>query len=598
MSADTLSAKPVVVDVDVARVREIIEKARPSLFAEEYECLAGLLDTLVEVTKALHDRGATISRMRRLFGLSNSEKTADILGALAAQAESDAGSSTPQSTTPSTEAADGSPGTSPETVAPSSATDDAPAPTTSPATTAECTSSPADPPAKKPKRKGHGRIPMSAYKNACVSFVPHESLRAGDTCGECKRGKLHRKPPLRILRLVGQEPIAARCWDCEQLRCGACGKVFTARAPAEAQGPRCAHSGAAMLAILRYRAGTPLNRLAQLQCSMGTPLSASTQWEIVRDRLPAVEPVYDELFGCAADGQILHTDDTTARVLELMGKRREELAAAGELEDPDRTGIFTTGVVSILGRRVIALFFTGGQHAGENLDELLDKRTAGLELPVHMSDGLNRNPPKRHPVISGACLVHGRRNFVDEVSNFPGECRHVLGELGAVFKNESECKKLGLTGEDRMRFHQEHSAGVMNELQAWMNAQLDEKRIEPNSSLGTAFRYLLKRWDKITLFLRVPDAPLENNCCERVLKMAIRHRNNSLFYRSLNGAHVGDVYMSLIHTAELNGENPFEYLTALFANEAAVAANPSAWLPWTFRATLDELAGARAPAAA
>jgi transposase len=84
----------------------------------------------------------------------------------------------------------------------------------------------------------------------------------------------------------------------------------------------------------------------------------------------------------------------------------------------------------------------------------------------------------------------------------------------------------------------------------------------------------------------VPGAPLDNNVCERILKKAILHRKNALFYRTLNGAHVGDVFMSLIHTAELNQIAPFEYLVALQRNAAAVAANPADWMPWDYKATL------------
>jgi hypothetical protein len=126
----------------------------------------------------------------------------------------------------------------------------------------------------------------------------------------------------------------------------------------------------------------------------------------------------------------------------------------------------------------------------------------------------------------------------------------------------------------------------MAELERWMKAELDEHRVEPNSGLGQAMQYLLKRWTRLTLFLRVPGAPLDNNVCERALKMAIRHRNNSLFYRSQRGAEVGDLYMTLIATAQLHHENPFDYLVALLSHEAEVAADPAAWLPWTFRATL------------
>ena len=106
---------------------------------------------------------------------------------------------------------------------------------------------------------------------------------------------------------------------------------------------------------------------------------------------------------------------------------------------------------------------------------------------------------------------------------------------------------------------------------------------------------MLKHWAKLTLFLRVPGAPLDNNICERALKKAILHRKNALFYKTLAGARVGDVFMSLIHTAELNGIAPFEYLVALQRHHQEVARNPSAWLPWTYEATLGDLQARASP---
>jgi Transposase IS66 family len=122
-----------------------------------------------------------------------------------------------------------------------------------------------------------------------------------------------------------------------------------------------------------------------------------------------------------------------------------------------------------------------------------------------------------------------------------------------------------------------------------LEGELHDKRVEPNSGLGKAYNYMLKRWDKLTLFLRKAGVPLDNNACEQALKLAIRHRRNSLFYRSERGAEVGDMLMSLLHTAQLRAENPFEYLAAVLQNEKAVAAHPADWLPWTYRATLERL---------
>jgi hypothetical protein len=81
-------------------------------------------------------------------------------------------------------------------------------------------------------------------------------------------------------------------------------------------------------------------------------------------------------------------------------------------------------------------------------------------------------------------------------------------------------------------------------------------------------------------------APLDNNLCERALKKAILHRKNALFYRTANGARVGDLFMSLIYTCQLNEANPFDYLTQLEQHAARVAAGPQIWMPWNYRAAL------------
>jgi hypothetical protein len=123
----------------------------------------------------------------------------------------------------------------------------------------------------------------------------------------------------------------------------------------------------------------------------------------------------------------------------------------------------------------------------------------------------------------------------------------------------------------------------MAALHDWLERQLGEKRTEPNSALGGAIGYTLKHWDKLTLFLRQAGAPLDNNVCERALKKAILHRKNALFYKTRNGARVGDLFMSLIYTCQLNQANPFDYLTLLQQHADQLAVSPQLWMPWNYR---------------
>ena len=134
-----------------------------------------------------------------------------------------------------------------------------------------------------------------------------------------------------------------------------------------------------------------------------------------------------------------------------------------------------------------------------------------------------------------------------------------------------------------------NSEPLMDRLEEWFNEQFEQKKVEPNSGLGEAFRYMLNRWDALTLFLRQPGAPLENNICERALKKVVLHRKNALFYRSLNGARVGDIFMSLIHTAELGGADPFDYLVTLLKHPEQIASAPGDWMPWNYQQALQRL---------
>jgi hypothetical protein len=179
-------------------------------------------------------------------------------------------------------------------------------------------------------------------------------------------------------------------------------------------------------------------------------------------------------------------------------------------------------------------------------------------------------------------MSHGRRKFVDVVDNFPEPCRHVIEVLAEVYQHDAHCRDQKISPEQRLVYHQENSGPLMRALETWMKDQLEQRQVEPNSGLGQAMGYMIKRWKELTLFLRQAGAPLDNNCCERALKKAILHRKNSLFFKNENGAEVGDIYMSLIYTCQMCGANPFKYLRALQTHADEVKTSTHEWLPWNY----------------
>jgi len=431
------------------------------------------------------------------------------------------------------------------------------------------------PPKEKPK--GHGRNGASSYLGAEKVSVPHASYQPGDGCPFCTRGKLYRfyEPGVEV-RIVGRPPLEATVYEVEKLRCNLCGEILTAQLPEASGKEKYDESAGTMVALLKYGSGLPFHRMEKLHESLGVPLPASTQWEIVEKTADKIHPVYNELIRQAAQGELFHSDDTTMKILANLQEPQGEDERSGK-------GSFTTGVLSVRGEHRIALFFTGKKHGGQNMTEVLQQRASGLSPPVHMCDALSRNVPKELETILANCLAHARRNFVELVSSFPEACRYVIEALAEVYHHDKKAKEEGFSEEQRLRFHQDHSGPVMTRLKGWLHEQFEERKVEPNSSMGKAISYMLKHWEPLTLFLRVPGAPLDNNLCEQVLKRAILHRKNSLFYRTEHGAYIGDLFMSLIHTCTLNRVNPFHYLTTLQKHSSELFMDPKRWLPWNYQ---------------
>lgn len=524
-------------EIELGELEAILDRTRASLSEEDHEKLKIAIDTLAFITRELESKRVSIKRLQKLLFGASTEKTSQVVGEA-----SDATKS----------GADGDTG---------------------------------DKKKDKKKRKGHGRNGASAYTGAERRTVPHESLKPGNRCPDCPNGVLYRlDEPALLLRVTGMAPLSALVAELERLRCSPCGKVFTAEAPEGMGTEKYDETAASMIGLLKYGAGVPFNRLERLQSGLGIPLPASTQWEVVERAAGLLAPASAELIRQAAQGKVLYNDDTTMKILELEGLRRKE--AMSDEKSDERTGVFTSGIVSVGKGHRIALFFTGRKHAGENLEDVLAQRAAELSAPIQMSDALLRNTSGEFKTIVANCISHARRRFVDVVDNFPDEVRHVLKELGKVYKNDAVAREQEMSPTARLRFHKAESGPVMKKLNKWMQAQLDERKVEPNSGLGEAITYMLKHWKKLALFLRVAGAPLDNNICERILKKAILHRKNAYFYKTEKGARVGDTFMSLIHTAELNGTNTFDYLVALQRHANAVEKNPGEWMPWNFTETL------------
>jgi len=542
-----------ILDVPLQELEQIIERTLTGpLSAEDHGKLKALVGTLAFLKGELQAKNGSIKRLLGMLLGASTEKTRKVLG----QPPSVSGQESSAERTP-----------------------------------------PAD---TRPKPPGHGRNGAAAYTGAHRVKVPHPALKGGDPCPHCPahpQGKVYPfGEPSMLVRITGMAPLVATVYECDRLRCNLCGEVYTAAAPQGVGEQKYDAGASAMIALLTYRTGVPFHRLEKLQDALGIPLPASTQWGLMQESADTLTPVHEAMIDQAADGHLIHNDDTTQQVLQLT--REQRAAALGENDEKmQRTGVFTSGILAVGADHRIALFFSGARHAGENLTEVLKRRSHELPPPIQMCDGLDSNLTKPFQTLLCRCTAHARRKYVEVAESFPEQVRFALQSLSGVYEIDERARKQSLTPEERLKLHQEHSGPLMQGLKEWMHRQFEQRTVEPNSGLGKAIRYMQKNWEALSRFLNTVGAPLDNNVCERALKMAIIRRKNSMFYRTLNGARVGDLFMSLIYTAELAGANTFEYLVALLQHPEEIAENPDEWMPWTYQATLAALTAGTGPPA-
>jgi transposase len=408
-------------------------------------------------------------------------------------------------------------------------------------------------------------------------------VKAGDKCPNCQaagdHGRLCNVKPGVILSLMGQAIITGTRYVIETVRCSLCGDYLSAEVPEAVRGqPKYDVSCYSALAMARYWLGVPFKRIELWQQVQGVPLADATQWDKVSELAQGLAPIHQLLQQLSANTGLMHYDDTPNRILSLK---------------KDHKGIYTTAIVSQMGEHFIYLYCTSQRHAGQNVSDLLTKRDPTSGELITMGDASNNNTLRLDEGLLERwilcfCLVHGRRKFFELMNFFEDECNFVLEVISDIYKHERHCKATGFTAHERLAYHRANSLPLMNALYAWLSNKLLYQEVEPNSGLGQAIRYMLKHWEGLTRFLHHPGAPIDNSLCERAIKVVIRHRRNSLFFKTQRGAKVGDCLMSIIHTAACCGANPFDYLNALQTHRQAMMAHPQQWLPWNYQATLQD----------
>lgn len=524
---------------------ERIEQAKThslALSAGDYELLTGAIMMLANMQERLENNDLSVHKLRKLLGMvSSSEKMRDLLPGGGNNSDSTAGCGKASGKSKSRRSG---------------------------ASSKQRSNKRSKPTAHKPQRHDHAL----------------EGISKGDQCPSCHAGKLYKYTPAVLLRVTGNAPLTCHKHVAQQMRCNGCGQITTAPLPKQItdDGPRdqrYGYSARSVMCIAKYFAGSPFYRQEHIAGLLGAPVAASTIFDQCEKVANALNPVFKAVKRHAANAELFYLDDTTNRILAQQPVMKKGRDGRERL----RSGIYTSAVLAIGddGRRIV-LFQTNVGHAGEFMQEMLDARDTARAPPMLMSDALSANHVMGHAFEKSLCNAHGRRGFVELIEQHPNEMVHVLELYQHAWVNEAHCVDAALSAEQRRDYHHEHSLPHLQQLLAWCQEQLDSDAVEPNSNLGKAIQYFIRHFDGLSAFCHQPGAPVDNNEVERLIKLIVRARKNSLFFKTAVGAEISDIVTSILAICHENDVNAFHYLNAIQRNQVQVKAIPEKWLPWNY----------------
>jgi transposase len=424
-------------------------------------------------------------------------------------------------------------------------------------------------------------------------------LAANSLLCPCCGKNMHRahKKIVTIIRVQGfheerNEIETARCLTCNTSTEAACPQAQ------EKTLGRFEINAAAVLIALRYSLGMPSFRLEEVTTSLGFRVPDSTQWELFETAADNLRDFAVYLKKTASQAEIVQMDDTKARINEITTQFKLRKNGSIEALKSDRTGVHTTGFIAKFPAGKICLFASGLHHAGEYFEKIMQARTTEEQL-VLMVDASSSNTCKiknlNFQVIEANCNSHAFRKFKDLKENpiFEQHIAEIMAIYRDIFALDKELKDLHPNA--RLDEHRARSLPRMEKIKEKIERDFINCVVEPNSELGRVYNYFINHYKELIAFCNIKGAPVCNNETERILKRAIRHRKNSLFFKNLVGSAVGDIHMTILLTAKENNIDPVKYVAALLFYEKERKENPEAFLPWNFDKTLQNLMASQTP---
>jgi len=301
----------------------------------------------------------------------------------------------------------------------------------------------------------------------------------------------------------------------------------------------------AQVLVAKYADHLPLYRQEGIYGRAGFAIPRSTLAQWIGACGVQLQPLVDAMRETLLRQRVLHADETPVAMLD---------PGAGKTH---RAYLWTYCSTAWAAEKLVVFDFAdsrAGRYPAQFLDHPGDGRWRGTLV---CDDYTGYKALFANGVTEAGCLAHARRKFHELWANHQSK----VGEQAlALFTHLYEVERAvaDLPADERRSIRQEKAKPIADALHAWLTAQ--RQKVPPGSATARAIDYSLKRWAALTRYLDDGGLPADNNRVENLIRPIAIGRNNWLFAGSLRAGKRAAAIMSLVHSARLNGHDPYAYL--------------------------------------
>jgi len=396
----------------------------------------------------------------------------------------------------------------------------------------------------KPRRGAHGRrrLPAHLPREQVMHELP-EAERRCPCCGEPRR-EIGRETSEQIeyipatLKVIEHVRVKYACRRCEE-------HVTIASKPPQPIDKGLPGPGLlAQTVLAKYGDHLPLYRQEDILSRHGVVIRRSTLCAWIAAVAELCRPLYERMCQLVLLAKVLHTDDTTVKLLDpMLGHARTARfwAYVGDARHPYSVYDFTTS------------------RQRDGPAKFLKNFAGYLQADAYGGyDGIYLD--SKGAIVEVACWTHCRRYWWEARTTDSRRAHEALSYIARLYQLESEFA--GAASDQRRALRQQHALPILREFRQWIDQQLGT--LLPKSPIAQACTYTVNQWDALVRYTEDGDLSIDNNISERTVKIPAIGRKNWLFVASETGGHRAAILFSLVASCKANQVEPFAYLRDIF----------------------------------